>query len=86
MNDVCVSKKRGHAQQVRFQVNYGSVGTCEGVTHFTGYDHLDEHTVVTHLFVDNAPVKQVEKGKKAIMVLDKTSFLCRIGWTGGGYR
>jgi alanyl-tRNA synthetase len=49
-------------------------------TTFHGYEHLvRESTMVTALYIDGAPVKQVNAGDDAVIVLDHTPFYAESG-------
>lgn len=48
-------------------------------TGFTGYDSLEEDTVVRALYRDNKPVASVETGQEALLVVDNTPFYAESG-------
>ncbi len=57
-----------------FSADYNSMVRVDGVTQFSGYEHVQRQSKVVALFVDGQPVNEIEAGINAIVVLDDTPF------------
>ncbi|RJT40488.1 alanine--tRNA ligase [Rahnella woolbedingensis] len=67
-------QRRRARESSGFSADYNSMVRVDGVTHFSGYEHLQRHSKVVALFVDGHPVKDIKPGVNAIVVLDDTPF------------
>jgi alanyl-tRNA synthetase len=63
----------------RFGAAYSAGLDVEGSTDFTGYDHLEDESVITGLFRDGKPVEQLSAGEDGIVILDRTPFYAESG-------
>ncbi len=57
-----------------FSADYNSMVRVEGVTQFSGYEHVQRQSKVVALFVNGQPVEEIQSGDNAIVVLDDTPF------------
>ena len=57
-----------------FSADYNSMVRVEGVTQFSGYEHVQRQSKVVALFVNGQPVEEIQAGDNAIVVLDDTPF------------
>lgn len=57
-----------------FSADYNSMVRVEGVTQFSGYEHVQRQSKVVALFVNGQPVEEIQAGENAIVVLDDTPF------------
>ncbi|MEN8179169.1 MAG: alanine--tRNA ligase, partial [Pseudomonadota bacterium] len=55
----------------------------EGVTEFTGYDHLEGESSVLALYLEGKAVDQLETGDTAMVILDRTPFYAESGGQAG---
>jgi len=67
-------QRRRARESSGFSADYNSMVRVDGVTQFSGYEHLQRHSKVIALFVDGQPVNEIEAGVNAIVVLDDTPF------------
>ncbi len=75
-----MAQQRQQSQQAsKFSIAYNKSLITEESTDFAGYDTLDTEAVVTGLFKDTTPVKQLRKGEQGIVVLDRTPFYAESG-------
>ena len=63
----------------RFGVEYSAGLDIEGSTEFSGYDHLEDDSVITGLFRDGEPVQQLSAGEGGIVILERTPFYAESG-------
>ncbi|MGA8118764.1 alanine--tRNA ligase [Rouxiella badensis] len=57
-----------------FSADYNSMIRVEGVTQFSGYEHVQRQSKVVALFVNGQQVDEIQAGESAIVVLDDTPF------------
>jgi alanyl-tRNA synthetase len=57
-----------------FSADYNSMIRVEGVTQFSGYEHVQRQSEVVALFVNGQQVDEIQAGESAIVVLDDTPF------------
>ncbi|ORJ23691.1 alanine--tRNA ligase [Rouxiella badensis] len=57
-----------------FSADYNSMIRVEGVTQFSGYEHVQRQSKVVALFVNGQQVDEIQVGESAIVVLDDTPF------------
>ncbi|WP_045048578.1 alanine--tRNA ligase [Rouxiella chamberiensis] len=57
-----------------FSADYSNMVRVDGVTQFSGYDHVQRQSKVVALFVNGQPVEEIQAGQNAIVVLDDTPF------------
>ncbi len=57
-----------------FSADYNSMVRVDGVTQFSGYEHVQRQSKVVALFVNGQPVEEIQAGESAIVVLDDTPF------------
>ncbi|NMP27881.1 alanine--tRNA ligase [Rahnella sp. SAP-1] len=62
-----------------FSADYNSMVRVEGVTQFSGYEHVQRQSKVVALFVEGKPVEEIQAGDSAIVVLDDTPFYAESG-------
>ena len=62
-----------------FSADYNSMVRVEGVTQFSGYEHVQRQSRVVALFVEGKPVEEIQAGDSAIVVLDDTPFYAESG-------
>jgi alanyl-tRNA synthetase len=62
----------------KFQMQ-GGVDYSGGRTEFCGYETLEQEGRITAIYKDGSPVKFVEAGDEAVIVLDKTPFYAESG-------
>lgn len=56
-------------------------------TQFHGYDDLFvKDARITALYRDGSPVESIKAGDSAVVVLNRTPFLCRVRWSSGRSR
>ncbi|MBU9827832.1 alanine--tRNA ligase [Rahnella perminowiae] len=67
-------QRRRARESSGFSADYNSMVRVDGVTQFSGYEHLQRHSKVVALFVDGQPVNDIQAGVNAIVVLDDTPF------------
>jgi alanyl-tRNA synthetase len=67
-------QRRRARESSGFSADYNSMVRVDGVTQFSGYEHLQRHSKVVALFVDGQPVSDIKPGVNAIVVLDDTPF------------
>ncbi|MBU9844230.1 alanine--tRNA ligase [Rahnella ecdela] len=67
-------QRRRARESSGFSADYNSMVRVDGVTQFSGYEHLQRHSKVVALFVDGQPVNDIKPGVNAIVVLDDTPF------------
>ena len=63
----------------RFGVEYSAGLDIEGSTEFSGYDHLEDDSVITGLFRGGEPVQQLSAGEGGIVILERTPFYAESG-------
>ncbi|MEJ2343793.1 MAG: alanine--tRNA ligase [Gammaproteobacteria bacterium] len=63
----------------QFGADYHAGVQLQGATEFTGYEHLQDRSVVTALVCDGQPVDVLEAGQEGLVVLDKTPFYAESG-------
>lgn len=66
----------------KFSADYSNIMTLDHETAFTGYDALNEKTVVVDILVDQQSVEQVAEGS-ALIVLENTPFYAESGGQAG---
>jgi len=66
----------------KFSADYSNIITLDHKTKFTGYDALNEKTVVVDILVDQQSVEQVAEGT-ALVVLENTPFYAESGGQAG---
>ena len=67
-------QRRRARESSGFSADYNSMVRVDGVTQFSGYEHLQRHSKVVALFVEGQPVNEIQAGVNAIVVLDDTPF------------
>lgn len=67
-------QRRRARESSGFSADYNSMVRVDGVTQFSGYEHLQRHSKVVALFVEGQPVNDIQAGVNAIVVLDDTPF------------
>jgi len=67
-------QRRRARESSGFSADYNSMVRVDGVTQFSGYEHLQRHSKVVALFVEGQPVNEIQEGVNAIVVLDDTPF------------
>ncbi|CAM3885099.1 alanine--tRNA ligase [Rahnella bruchi] len=67
-------QRRRARESSGFSADYNSMVRVDGVTQFSGYEHLQRQSKVVALFVDGQPVNDIKPGVNAIVVLDDTPF------------
>ena len=78
--DEAMSAQRERARSAgKFDLDYSNKLDVSGDTQFTGYDALVGDATVQGLFVAGQPVKQLNEGDKAQLVLDTTPFYAESG-------
>jgi alanyl-tRNA synthetase len=78
--EVAMDAQRDRARSAsHFGVDYNQNIEIDGESEFTGYDHLEQTSTITALFVDSKPADQIAVGDKAIVVLDETPFYAESG-------
>ena len=63
----------------RFGAEYSAGLDIEGRTDFTGYDHLEDESVISGLFRDGEPVDSLAAGEDGIVILEQTPFYAESG-------
>jgi alanyl-tRNA synthetase len=63
----------------QFGADYHAGVQLQGATEFTGYEHLQDRSVVTALVRDGQPVDVLEAGQEGLVVLEKTPFYAESG-------
>ena len=63
----------------RFGAKYSAGLDVEGHTDFTGYDHLEDESVISGLFRDGEPVDSLAAGEDGIVILEQTPFYAESG-------
>ncbi len=71
-------RDRGRAAS-RFGAEYSAGLDVEGCTDFTGYDHLEDESVITGLFRGGEPVERLSAGEDGIVILERTPFYAESG-------
>ena len=51
----------------------------EGATEFSGYEHLKDNSKIIAMFVDGQPVKEINAGQQAVIILEQTPFYAESG-------
>ncbi|MFC1578963.1 alanine--tRNA ligase [Pseudomonadota bacterium] len=73
--DAAMARQRSRSQESgSFKVDYSSVLTLEGSTHFTGYDSVAGQGRVTALLRDGEQVESLSADESGVVVLDSTPF------------
>ncbi|MFO6300305.1 alanine--tRNA ligase [Rahnella selenatireducens] len=67
-------QRRRARESSGFSADYNSMVRVDGVTQFSGYEHLQRHSKVVALFINGQPVNEIQAGDNAIVVLDDTPF------------
>jgi alanyl-tRNA synthetase len=67
----------------QFAVDYSDRLDIEGVTDFTGYDHLKDTSQVIALMRDHETVDSLNEGEDGMVILDKTPFYAESGGQAG---
>jgi alanyl-tRNA synthetase len=67
-------QRRRARESSGFSADYNSMVRVDGVTQFSGYEHLQRHSKVVALFIDGQPVEAINAGDNAIVVLNDTPF------------
>jgi len=57
-----------------FGADYNTMIRVDGSSRFSGYDYEEQQAMVIALFRDGQPVKQINAGEEAVVVLDGTPF------------
>jgi len=68
------AQRRRARESSGFSADYNNLVRIEGVTQFSGYDHVQRQSKVVGLFVNGQPVEKIHAGDEAIVVLDDTPF------------
>ncbi|MDX1697716.1 MAG: alanine--tRNA ligase, partial [Thiohalobacterales bacterium] len=63
----------------RFGAEYSVGLDVDGCTDFTGYDHLEDESVISGLFRDGEPVDSLVAGEEGIVILEQTPFYAESG-------
>ena len=63
----------------RFGAGYSAGLDVEGSTDFSGYDHLEDESVITGLFREGEPVERLSAGEDGIVILERTPFYAESG-------
>ncbi len=63
----------------KFGVDYNDQLTLEGVTEFTGYQKLEDGSVVSALFIEGQPVDFAAEGQQVTVILENTPFYAESG-------
>jgi alanyl-tRNA synthetase len=63
----------------RFGAEYSAGLDIEGSTDFTGYEHLEDESVISGLFRDGEPVDSLAAGEDGIVILEQTPFYAESG-------
>jgi alanyl-tRNA synthetase len=78
--EIAMDAQRDRARTAsQFGVDYNQSIDVEGESEFTGYDHVEQTSKITALFLDSKPVEQIAVGDKAIVILDETPFYAESG-------
>ncbi|MDP3562797.1 MAG: alanine--tRNA ligase [Legionellaceae bacterium] len=76
----CMQLQREQSQSAnQFQVDYSATIQLASTTTFHGYEHDKFNSSVHALFINGKPVAQLNKGDKAIVVLEETPFYAESG-------
>ncbi|WP_413530422.1 alanine--tRNA ligase [Rahnella inusitata] len=67
-------QRRRARESSGFSADYNSMVRVDGVTQFSGYEHMQRHSKVVALFIDGQSVNEIQAGDNAIVVLDDTPF------------
>lgn len=67
-------QRRRARESSGFSADYNSMVRVNGVTQFSGYEHVERHSNVVALFVDGQSVEEIQAGVNAIAILDDTPF------------
>ncbi len=51
----------------------------DGVTEFSGYEHLKDKSKIIAMFVDGEQVKEIKAGQQAVIILEQTPFYAESG-------
>ncbi|GAB1259634.1 alanine--tRNA ligase [Aurantivibrio plasticivorans] len=71
----CMEEQRKRSSEAgQFGIDYTKSVKVDGVTEFTGYDALSDNSIVSHIYLANDAVSQINEGDQAVIVLDKTPF------------
>ncbi|GAB1257047.1 alanine--tRNA ligase [Aurantivibrio plasticivorans] len=71
----CMEEQRKRSSEAgQFGIDYTKSLKVDGVTEFTGYDALSDNSTVSHIYLANDAVSQINEGDEAVIVLDKTPF------------
>jgi alanyl-tRNA synthetase len=73
-----VQRDRARAAS-RFGAEYSAGLDIEGRTDFTGYDHLEDESVISGLFRDGEAVDSLAAGEDGIVILEQTPFYAESG-------
>ncbi|MFZ4833007.1 alanine--tRNA ligase [Rouxiella sp. Mn2063] len=68
------AQRRRARESSGFSADYNNLVRIEGVTQFSGYEHVQRQSKVVGLFVNGQPVEKIQAGDEAIVVLDDTPF------------
>jgi alanyl-tRNA synthetase len=71
-------RDRGRAAS-RFGADYSAGLDVEGSTDFTGYEHLEDDSVITGLFRGGEPVERLSAGESGVVILERTPFYAESG-------
>ncbi|MDN5681149.1 MAG: alanine--tRNA ligase, partial [Ewingella sp.] len=58
-------QRRRARESSGFSADYNSMVRVDGVTQFSGYEHVERHSKVVALFVDGQPVEEIQAGVNA---------------------
>ncbi|ESS71975.1 alanine--tRNA ligase AlaS [Methyloglobulus morosus KoM1] len=78
--EIAMSAQRERARSASsFGVDYSKGIILEGLTEFTGYEHLDDHANIVALYHEGQEVDKLVNGQEGLLVLDKTPFYAESG-------
>ena len=63
----------------RFGEGYDAALDVKSSSEFTGYDHMQDKSIVTEIFKDNQPVHILKEGESGILFLNETPFYAESG-------
>ncbi|MBS0878765.1 MULTISPECIES: alanine--tRNA ligase [Tatumella] len=73
--EAAMEAQRQRARQASgFSADYNNMIRVDSESAFTGYDHLQEQSTVTAIFVEGQPVDALTGSEQAVIILDQTPF------------